>query len=212
MIYVLTQAFRFLPEFAGGSRTIPWRRKQARSACHSPKWSTTSPKNSSLKRAQVKELFEELSNLAISEVKENGEFVLPGFGKLVLSERKAREGRNPQTGETIQIPAKTTLKFRSEQRHEGFGRAQEVVSTSRASHSSHRYAKRPPAGFGRRTSCLPNFAGGSSFYHCRLCLNDYLSLERLKPYRPRLDHRPTASSQVVTLVKKFFWIFTIISM
>lgn len=65
-----------------------------------------------LKRAQVKEIFEELSNLASSEVKSNGEFVLPGFGKLVLSERKAREGRNPQTGESIQIPAKTTLKFR----------------------------------------------------------------------------------------------------
>ena len=65
-----------------------------------------------LKRAQVKEIFEELSNLASREVKENGEFVLPGFGKLVLSERKAREGRNPQTGEAIQIPAKTTLKFR----------------------------------------------------------------------------------------------------
>lgn len=65
-----------------------------------------------LKRAQVKELFEELSNLAAREVKQNGEFVLPGFGKMVLSERKAREGRNPQTGETIQIPAKTALKFR----------------------------------------------------------------------------------------------------
>jgi DNA-binding protein HU-beta len=65
-----------------------------------------------LKRAQVKELFEELSNLASNEVKSNGEFVLPGFGKMVLSERKAREGRNPQTGETIQIPAKTALKFR----------------------------------------------------------------------------------------------------
>ncbi|HWS56244.1 MAG TPA: HU family DNA-binding protein [Pyrinomonadaceae bacterium] len=65
-----------------------------------------------LKRAQVKEIFEELSNLASREVKENGEFALPGFGKLVLSERKAREGRNPQTGDTIQIPAKTTLKFR----------------------------------------------------------------------------------------------------
>ncbi len=65
-----------------------------------------------LKRAQVKELFEELSSLATSQVKENGEFQLPGFGKMVLSERKAREGRNPQTGEAIQIPAKTTLKFR----------------------------------------------------------------------------------------------------
>ena len=65
-----------------------------------------------MKRSQVKELFEELANLATREVKSNGEFALPGFGKLVLSERKAREGRNPQTGEAIQIPAKTTLKFR----------------------------------------------------------------------------------------------------
>ena len=65
-----------------------------------------------MKRAQVKELFEEMANLAMREVRTNGEFVMPGFGKLVLSERKAREGRNPQTGETIQIPAKTTLKFR----------------------------------------------------------------------------------------------------
>src|SRR5258705_12347713 len=67
---------------------------------------------SGMKRAQVKEFFDELYSLASSEVKTNGEFVLPGFGKLVKSERKAREGRNPATGETIQIPAKTTLKFR----------------------------------------------------------------------------------------------------
>jgi len=65
-----------------------------------------------MKRAQVKQFFEDLASLATSEVKDNGEFVLPGFGKLVRSERKAREGRNPATGETIQIPAKTTLKFR----------------------------------------------------------------------------------------------------
>ena len=65
-----------------------------------------------MKRAQIKEFFEELSTLATREVRSNGEFVLPGFGKLVKSERKAREGRNPATGETIQIPAKTTLKFR----------------------------------------------------------------------------------------------------
>ena len=65
-----------------------------------------------LKRSQVKEIFDELANLASGEVKSNGEFALPGFGKLVRSERKAREGRNPTTGETIQIPAKTTLKFR----------------------------------------------------------------------------------------------------
>src|SRR3977135_3183564 len=65
-----------------------------------------------MKRAQTKQFFDDLANLATSEVKSCGEFVLPGFGKLVRSERKAREGRNPATGETIQIPAKTTLKFR----------------------------------------------------------------------------------------------------
>ena len=65
-----------------------------------------------MKRGQVKDFFDELYNLASNEVKANGEFVLPGFGKLVRSDRKAREGRNPATGETIQIPAKTTLKFR----------------------------------------------------------------------------------------------------
>lgn len=65
-----------------------------------------------LKREQVKELFDELADLAADEVRANGEFILPGFGKLVLSKRPAREGRNPQTGETIKIPAKTTLKFR----------------------------------------------------------------------------------------------------
>ena len=65
-----------------------------------------------LKRAQAKEIFTELAALAGKEVKKNGEFVLPGFGKIVLAKRKAREGRNPATGETIKIPAKTTLKFR----------------------------------------------------------------------------------------------------
>ena len=52
-----------------------------------------------MKRAQVKQLFEDIAALATNEVKSNGEFVLPGFGKLVRSERKAREGRNPATSE-----------------------------------------------------------------------------------------------------------------
>ena len=65
-----------------------------------------------LKRAQVKQLFDDLASLASSEVKSGGEFILPGFGKLVRSERRAREGRNPASGETIQIPAKTVLRFR----------------------------------------------------------------------------------------------------
>ena len=39
-------------------------------------------------------------------------FTIPGLGKLVLVNRKARMGRNPATGEAIHIPAKTVLKFR----------------------------------------------------------------------------------------------------
>src|SRR5690242_15697375 len=53
-----------------------------------------------------------LSNLAISEVKKSGMFVLPGIGRLVRVDRKARIGRNPATGESIKIPAKKVVKFR----------------------------------------------------------------------------------------------------
>lgn len=65
-----------------------------------------------MKRADVKKAFDELSRLATREVEKSGEFLLPGFGKLVKAETKARQGRNPATGEPIQIPAKTKLKFR----------------------------------------------------------------------------------------------------
>jgi len=67
---------------------------------------------SGMKKADAKEFFNSLAALATSEVRKNGEFTLPGFGKLVKATRKAREGRNPATGATINIPAKTTVKFR----------------------------------------------------------------------------------------------------
>jgi DNA-binding protein HU-beta len=53
-----------------------------------------------------------LSTLAYKEIKKNGEFVLPGFGKLVKQKRKARTGFNPKTQQKIKIPAKTVVKFR----------------------------------------------------------------------------------------------------
>lgn len=55
---------------------------------------------------------ESLAALAIKETKRSGQFTLPGLGKLVKQQRKARVGRNPQTGESIKIPAKTVVKFR----------------------------------------------------------------------------------------------------
>jgi len=60
----------------------------------------------------AKGFLEELSGIAIAEVKKNGMFVLPGIGRLVRVDRKARTGRNPATGETIKIPAKKVVKFR----------------------------------------------------------------------------------------------------
>jgi DNA-binding protein HU-beta len=53
-----------------------------------------------------------MTDMAYKEVKKSGVFVVPGLGKLVKVHRKARQGRNPATGATIQIPAKTVVKFR----------------------------------------------------------------------------------------------------
>ena len=53
-----------------------------------------------------------LAETAVKETKKNGVFVIPGLGRLVKAHRKARMGRNPQTGEPIQIKAKTVVKFR----------------------------------------------------------------------------------------------------
>ena len=65
-----------------------------------------------LSKKEVVGLLETLTSMAYSEVKKSGEFVLPGFGKLVRVDRKARMGRNPATGEEIKIPAKKVVKFR----------------------------------------------------------------------------------------------------
>ncbi len=56
------------------------------------------------------ELLDALAALAQKEAKNS--FTLPGIGKLVLVNRKARMGRNPQTGEPLKIPAKRVVKFR----------------------------------------------------------------------------------------------------
>jgi DNA-binding protein HU-beta len=53
-----------------------------------------------------------LNTIAYKATKKDGEFVLPGFGKLVKQKRKARMGLNPKTQQKIKIPAKTVVKFR----------------------------------------------------------------------------------------------------
>jgi len=63
-------------------------------------------------RKEAGEFLDAIAELAYKETKGSGEFVLPGLGKLVKKDRLARMGRNPATGESIKIPAKTVLKFR----------------------------------------------------------------------------------------------------
>ena len=60
----------------------------------------------------AKDLLDALAQTAVAEVKKNGIFVLPGIGRLVRVDRKARMGRNPATGEAIKIAAKKVVKFR----------------------------------------------------------------------------------------------------
>jgi DNA-binding protein HU-beta len=60
----------------------------------------------------TKNLLDTLAQTAVTEVKKNGLFVLPGIGRLVRVDRKARMGRNPATGEAIKIAAKKVVKFR----------------------------------------------------------------------------------------------------
>ena len=52
------------------------------------------------------------TDMAVRETKKSGMFVIPGIGRLVRVDRKARMGRNPATGEAIKIPAKKVVKFR----------------------------------------------------------------------------------------------------
>ena len=63
-----------------------------------------------LAKKQVAEVMAQMTELAYREAKIG--FTLPGIGKLVVMQRKARKGRNPATGEAIKIPAKKVLKFR----------------------------------------------------------------------------------------------------
>jgi len=62
-----------------------------------------------IKKKQAAEILEHLAQLAYKNAKNT--FTLPGIGKLKLRNRAARIGRNPATGEQIQIPAKRVVKF-----------------------------------------------------------------------------------------------------
>ena len=65
-----------------------------------------------LDKKTVNKVLDGLASIAYEAVKVDGEALIPYFGKLVKVNRKARVGRNPITGEAINIPAKTVVKFK----------------------------------------------------------------------------------------------------
>lgn len=67
---------------------------------------------SGMSKKDVASFWEMFVGMVYEETKMAGQCTLPGIGKMVKQERKARMGRNPATGATIQIPAKTVCKFR----------------------------------------------------------------------------------------------------
>ncbi|HDQ26397.1 MAG TPA: HU family DNA-binding protein [bacterium] len=67
---------------------------------------------SAVSKKQVKEVLDAYNDLLIKTLKKDKKVKLPGIGILAVKHRKARVGRNPMTGATIQIPAKKVVKMR----------------------------------------------------------------------------------------------------
>ena len=67
-----------------------------------------------ISKKTANQFFDELFKLAVKECKGGaGKFVIPNIGRAVKAHRKARMGRNPQTGEAIKIKAKTVVRLRA---------------------------------------------------------------------------------------------------
>lgn len=64
-------------------------------------------------KAQATKALEASIGAVTKELKKSGRFGLVGFGTFSVVKRKAREGRNPQTGKAIKIPAKKVVKFKA---------------------------------------------------------------------------------------------------
>lgn len=70
-------------------------------------------KETGISKAKAKEALNAMTDSIVSVLKKSGSISLPGFGSFGVSKRKAREGRNPATGEKIKIPAMTVPKFKA---------------------------------------------------------------------------------------------------
>lgn len=66
-----------------------------------------------LTNGQAKEAIEATLEQIENALMSGNEVSLPGFGKFAISQRSARQGRNPQTGETIEIKASRVPRFQA---------------------------------------------------------------------------------------------------
>jgi len=73
---------------------------------------TISKHNEDLTKKQVTNVVDTLFSSMATTIKKEGGFSYPGFGSFTVRKRKARQGRNPQTGETIKIKASKTVGFK----------------------------------------------------------------------------------------------------
>ncbi|MVW75611.1 HU family DNA-binding protein [Pseudomonas xionganensis] len=62
-------------------------------------------------KSTIRTVLEQLSEIVADALENDGEITLPGIGKLKVTERPARTGRNPQTGKAIEIAAKKVVKY-----------------------------------------------------------------------------------------------------
>jgi len=70
-------------------------------------------RHAGISKANVARFYEGLVELARAELQRNKQFVLPGLGVLRVRQRRARRGRNPRTGEPLQIPPRKVVRFRA---------------------------------------------------------------------------------------------------
>ena len=68
-------------------------------------------KSAGISKANVNRFYDGLVTLARKQLDKEGEFVLPGLGVFKVRKRKARDARNPRTGEKIRVPAKKVVRF-----------------------------------------------------------------------------------------------------
>lgn len=74
---------------------------------------TVMAKSAGITKAAAGKALQAYADSVTKELKKNGKLGLVGFGTFSVVKRKAREGRNPQTGKAIKIPAKKVVKFKA---------------------------------------------------------------------------------------------------